>query len=235
MIYNGFPLTAHVMKLQRTPLILLLIALLFGSVVLIYETQGKPRQEMAETKKGQIFGFKEEEVKALNLTTQTQKLSFVKTPAGKVEANQKQNQKQDSKPSNQTEKNLSDVPVWMMTTPQKGLAEEASIAYLLNLFATGQHQQTLTIPAAKRAEFGLDKPLAIAEVKLSNQQTHRLVLGKPNFDRSAIYAQADPPANPTGDLTVILVSMDFENAVTRPLSEWQAKEKQAGRKDNKSD
>ncbi|MGA7933798.1 MAG: DUF4340 domain-containing protein [Kovacikia sp.] len=209
------------MKLQRTPLILLLIALLLGSVVLIYEIQAKPQQEAAEVKKDQLFGFKEEEVQTLDLTTQTQKLAFVKTPAGRLTSNQKQDPKQAGKSAEKQP----DSSGWMMTAPTKVLAEDGAVAYLLNLIATGQRQQTLTIPAAKLAEFGLDKPLAIADVKLSNQKTHRLVLGKPNFDRSAIYAQVDPPANSTGDVSVILVSIDFENATTRPLSEWQKKEK----------
>jgi len=212
------------MKLQRTPLLLLLIALFLGSIVLIYETQGKPQQEAAEAKKDRLFSFKEEDVQTLNLTTQTLKLAFEKSPAtekspvGSSNSDQKQAGKQGaSLPKSET-------TVWMMTAPSKGLANDASIAYLLNLMATGTRQQTLTTPAAKLTEFGLDKPLATADVKLNNQQTHRIVLGKPNFDRSAIYAQVDPPAAPTGDVPLALVSIDFENAVTRPLSEWQSKE-----------
>jgi hypothetical protein len=216
------------MKLQRTPLILLLLALLLGGVVLVYETQGKPRQEAAEAKQEQLFGFKEEEVQTLDLTTQTQKFSFVKTPVGRLGADQKSEPKSDSKSEpkqvGKPEPKLSGTPVWMMTAPTKVLAEDASIAYLLNLMATGQRQQNLTIPAARLTEFGLDKPLAIVQVKLSNQKTHRLVLGKPNFDRSAMYAQVDPPTSATGDLPVTLVAIDFENAVNRPLPEWKSKE-----------
>ena len=211
------------MKLQRTPLILLLIALLLGGVVLVYETQGKPRQEADEAKKEQLFGFKEEEVQTLDLATQTQKFSFVKTPAGRLGADQKSNPKPDAKQPDRSQKNSPGPSVWMMTAPTKVLAEDASVAYLLNLMATGQRQQSFTIPAAKLAEFGLDKPLAIVQVKLSNQKTHQLVLGKPNFDRSAMYAQVDPPTPPTGDLPVTLVAIDFENAVNRPLPEWQSK------------
>ncbi len=205
-------------------MILLLIALFLGSIVLIYETQGKPQQEAAEAKKDQLFSFKEEDVQALNLTTQTLKLSFEKSaaaansPAGSSNSDQKKAGKQG------TSQPKSDAKVWMMTAPAKKLANDASIAYLLNLMATGTRQQTLITPAAKLAEFGLDKPLATADVKLNNQQTHRIVLGKPNFDRSAIYAQVDPSAAPAGDVPVSLVSIDFENAVTRPLNEWQSKE-----------
>jgi hypothetical protein len=90
--------------------------------------------------------------------------------------------------------------------------------------ATGKRQQTLAVPAAKQAEFGFDRPIAIAEVKLANQQTHRLILGNPNFNRSALYAQVDPSAQTKADLSVVLVSTDFENAVNRPLADWKVKD-----------
>lgn len=185
------------MKLQRTPIVLLLTALALGGFVYFYELQKAPKQETQTAQSEPLFSFKEEDVQALTLTTQTQTLAFTRN-AGSTPAS------------------------WQMTTPTNTRANDASIAFLLNLLATGKSQQTLTIPAAKRAEFGLEKPLAIAEVKLANQQTHRLVLGSANFNRSAMYAQIDPPVNPSGDQAVKLVAIDFENAVTRPAAEWQA-------------
>jgi hypothetical protein len=201
------------MKVQRTPLILLLLALLLGLGVAVYETQVSPKQEQAQAKTEQLFSFKEEDVQTLSVTTPAQTVSFVKTPAGRLDAKQKTNS-----PA------LANATVWMMVAPTQTYADEASVAYLLNLMATGKRQQTLTVPASKRAEFGFDQPQAIAEVKLNNQQTHRLVLGKPNFDRSALYAQVDPPTDPAKDLSILLVSNDFGNAVNRPLAEWQMKQ-----------
>jgi len=61
-------------------------------------------------------------------------------------------------------------------------------------------------------------------VKLKNQRTHQLILGKPDFNRNFLYAQADPAAKPAGNVDVLLVSTDFENAVNRQLSEWKSQD-----------
>ena len=204
------------MKVQKTPLILLAIALFLGAFVYLYEVQGKPQRETAKAQTEQLFAFKEEEVRSLTLTTPTQTLTFAKTPAARLST---------SKPVQlaSPQATPTETLTWAMTAPGQAVANDASVAYLLNLLATGKRQQTLTVPAAKQAEFGLDKPIAIAEVKLANQQSHRLVLGKPNFNRSALYAQADPSAQTATELTVVLVSTDFENAVNRPLADWTVK------------
>jgi len=211
------------MKVQRTPLILLAIALLLGVSVYLYEVQGKPQREAAQAQTEQLFAFKEGDVRSLNVTTRTQTLSFAKTPAARLSSPPKLNQTA-SKPDQATPQPSTTPLVWAMTAPEQTVANDASIAYLLNLMATGKRQQTLAVPTSRKAEFGLDQPVAIVEVKLANQQTHRLLLGKPNFNRSALYAQADASAQPNVDLSVVLVSTDFENAVNRPLADWKVKE-----------
>ena len=216
------------MKLHKTPLILLTIALSLGVFVYFYEVQGKPQREAAQAQTEQLFGFKEEDVRSLTLTTPTQTLAFAKTPAAPRSSSPKADAlpKADSAPKTAqktTAQPAAETLVWAMTQPDQAAANDASIAYLLNLLTTDKRQQTLKVPAAKLAEFGLDKPLAIAEVKLANQTNHRLLLGKPNFNRSGLYAQVDPPAQANVDRSVLLVSTDFENAVQRPLSEWKAK------------
>lgn len=208
------------MKIQRTPLILLAIALSLGAFVYLYEVQGKPQREAAQAQTEQLFTFKEEDVRSLTLTTPSETLAFAKTPAARVSSAPKADPKAVAQPQAGT-------LIWAMTAPDKAVANDATVAYLLNLMATGKRQQTLKVPAAQQGEFGFDQPIAIAEVKLANQQTHRLVLGKPNFNRSALYAQVDPPAQASAERSVVLVSTDFENAVNRPLADWKAKESTA--------
>jgi len=66
-------------------------------------------------------------------------------------------------------------------------------------------------------------PQATIEVKLKNQRTHQLILGKPDFNRNFLYTK-DPAAKPAGNVDVLLVSTDFENAVNRQLSEWKSQD-----------
>ena len=105
-------------------------------------------------------------------------------------------------------------------------ASDASVAYLLNLVTSAKFDRkiTMTEPQKQRQEYGLDVPLATVEVRLKNQQSHRLVLGKPDFNKSFLYAQVDPPADVSKALDVVLVPADFQNAVDRPVSEWKKEE-----------
>jgi hypothetical protein len=187
------------MKFKPTTLALVAIAILLGGVVYFTETRNSSSPETTEEAGGSIFEFEESQVQSFTVETPDQMLSFEKDDAGQ----------------------------WQMQQPESAPASDASVAYLLNLLATGESDRTLTVPAADTAEFGLDEPSATINVVLDNEETHQLVLGGANFDNSAIYAQADPEANsePSADeaeTTVLLVSPDFVNAVNRPLEEWRS-------------
>ena len=178
------------MKLNRTPVVLLIVAVLLGGVVYLQQTIPPPVKSEAQL----LFGFEEADVRSLNLKTLEQNLSFVKNAAP-------------------------NPAIWQMTSPNQVRANDASVAYLLNAIAAANSAAPLTAPTAKQAEFGFDSPLATVELTLKDSKTHRLILGKPNFNRTSLYAQIDP--QPGSELKIFLVSLDFENAVNRPLSEWQ--------------
>lgn len=181
------------MKLNRTPLIVLLVAGLLGGVIYLQEqTAPPPVQSEAQA----LFGFQEAEVRSLSLKTPEQSLSFVKKAA-------------------------LNPATWQMTSPNQVAANNASVAYLLNAIASAKSAPPLMVSQAKQAEFGFDSPLATVDLTLKDSKTHRLILGKPDFNRTALYAQIDP--QPGTDLKIFLVSLDFENAVNRPLDEWQLK------------
>jgi hypothetical protein len=197
------------MKFKPTTLALVAIAVILGGVVYFTETRNSSDPEATEGAGGSIFEFEEDQVQSFTVETPEQTLSFEKDEAGQ----------------------------WQMQQPEPGLASDASVAYLLNLLATGESDIVLYVPTTDRAEFGLDEPSATINVVLDNQETHQLILGSANFDNSAIYAQADPTADsetdsateegnsePTdeSEITVLLVSPDFENAVNRPLEEWRS-------------
>jgi hypothetical protein len=111
---------------------------------------------------------------------------------------------------------------WEMRSPKVVPASDASVAFLLNLLTTAKPSKTFTAPRAKLADYGLDQPTAEIEITLQDQRTHRLVLGKPDFSRTSLYAQIDPPADATTkDVAIALLPIEFENAINRPLAEWQ--------------
>jgi hypothetical protein len=114
-----------------------------------------------------------------------------------------------------------------MKKPQDKPADEAAIAFLLNLLATSKSPRTLSVEPQRQKEFGFDQSPGTVEVTLQNQQRHRLVLGGQDPTESFIYAQVDPPAQTQTSLPVVLVPTAFLNAISRPLSEWQAQTKPA--------
>jgi hypothetical protein len=193
------------MKLKRTPLILLAIAALLGAGVYFHEIQSAPQRQESQEKAKRIYPFEEKDIKAFTLRTPQQTLAAV------------------AKPTTGNSGTSSATPsTWQLTEPQQGSANDASVAYLLNLIATAQTPETLKIPANRQAEFGLDKPLATIDVTLADNKSHRLILGKPDINRTYLYAQVDPPTPAGTELSIVLLPLEFENAVKRPLSEWQA-------------
>lgn len=182
------------MKLNPSTLFLILIALGLAGVVSIVQTQPPPDQKAQEAAAPQnLFAFQEKQVQAFTLQTPLRSLKFARNPEGK----------------------------WQMLEPEQTAASDSSIAFLLNLVATGKSDRSFTAPVGDREQYSLHQPLATLEMTLDNQETHKLVLGGYDFNRGHIYALADPAADPKADLTVLLVSPDFEKAVSRPLEEWK--------------
>lgn len=193
------------MKFQRTSLILVFAALALGGYVYYSESQKPLQVDEAKSDEKPLFNFKEQDVQSFTVQTPKQTVAFEKTVLT-VPANQKDTNKMNTSP-------------WMMKKPEVAPADESSIAFLLNLLATAKSDRAFTIPVARKSEFGLDQPSATVDIKLNNQQNYRLVIGKPNFNRNFLYALVDPPANQ--DLSVLLIPINFQNAVDRPLAEWK--------------
>ncbi|MEH2315518.1 MAG: DUF4340 domain-containing protein [Nostoc sp.] len=184
------------MKLPRTTLILILLALGLGGFVYLYEFRKATVREEINEQKQQIFSFAEDDVQSL--TVKTKKLTL--------------NLERSSESSNAK---------WLIKSPISGSANDAIVSYLMDLLVKGKSERTLSTPVKELGEFALDKPQATINITLKNRQSHQLILGKSNFNGRFLYAQADSAAKPDGNINVLLVSTDFANAVNRDLSEWQ--------------
>jgi len=179
------------MKIKPATLFLVLAALLMGGVVMVAGNQ-RPLEQAENQQAQKLFAFEEKQVQSLTVKTQLRSLKFERDQSGK----------------------------WQMIEPDKTAASDASIAYLLDLLA-GKSDRTFTALAGDRESFGFHQPLANINVVLNNQETHRLLLGGYDFNRSFIYALVDPPPAISGEIKVFLASPSFENAVNRPLEEWK--------------
>ncbi|MEH2066406.1 MAG: DUF4340 domain-containing protein [Nostoc sp.] len=184
------------MKLPRTTLILILLALGLGGFVYFSEIRGATVREENKEQKQQIFSFREDDVQSL--TVKTKKLTL--------------NLERNRESSN---------PKWLIKSPISGLGNDAIVSYLMDLLVKGKSERTLSTPAKDLTEFALDQPQATINITLKNRQSHQLILGKSNFNGSFLYALTDPATKPNGNINVLLVSTDFANAVNRELSEWK--------------
>jgi len=184
------------MKLPRTTLILILLALGLGGFVYFYEIRGATVREEIKEQKQKIFSFGEDDVQSLTVKTKKITLNLERSP----------------KSSN---------PKWLIKSPISAPANDAIVSYLMDLLVKGKSDSTLSTPAKELGEFALNPPQATINITLKNRQSHQLLLGKSNFNGRFLYAQTDPAAKPDGNINVLLVSTDFANAVNRELSEWK--------------
>lgn len=186
------------MKFQRSTFLLVLAATLMMGGFFVSEVILGPRQAQNRdaSQGGQLFDFEESDITAFQVQRPDLTLAF---------------EKRDDPPAGES--------TWLMKEPEEIAASDGAVAFLLNLVATGSSQQTLEVEGDRKTEFGFDRP-AIVNVTLANGDTHTLILGLPNFDRSAFYALSDTPPN-ADKLPVQLVSVDFDPAINRPLEEWK--------------
>lgn len=179
------------MKLKPTTFWLLFAALILGSVSL-WSLQQPPRtEEVGQAGSQKLFAVEESQLQSLTVKKPNETLRFEKDENG----------------------------VWQMKQPQQGVANDAAVAFLANLLATGMSDRTFSIPPADLTTYGLDQPTATIEFTTVDKKNHTLTLGGKNFNQSAIYALIDAPENPE-TLTVSLVSLDFEAAVGRSPDSW---------------
>ncbi|WP_299409184.1 DUF4340 domain-containing protein [Acaryochloris sp. IP29b_bin.148] len=190
------------MKLKSTTIVLLITAIVGGVGVFLWTNAQKSPEEATQQQEQlqQVFSFNEDQVETLTVTTPKLTLVFERS--------------QQSFPH-----------TWRMKKPQDQPADEAAVAFLLNLLATTKSPRTLAVKPSRQEEFGFDQSPGTIQVVLKNKQTHNLVLGGQEPTESYLYAQVDPQSAPVDTLQVVLVPTAFLNAINRPLTEWQTQAK----------
>jgi Domain of unknown function (DUF4340) len=184
------------MKLKSSTLVLMAAALLSTGGIYLWERSRSPQDLASEPKKATkpLFDLKETDITQLTITSKNPTLKLEKSAKG-----------------------------WQMKIPKAGPANEGTVTFLLNLLATGTSEQTLQVEPVQLKEFGLEQPTATLSFQLKNQKTHQVILGKQNFNQTAVYAQIDSDSSAAKKGEVVLVPTGFLDAINRPLSEWQVK------------
>ncbi len=219
------------MKLQRTSFGLLLAAALLAGIVAVYEQQQKTSTtapSVDQPASQRVFEFDEAAIAQVTIATRRPAPKPSPSPAADPPASP------SPRPSPTVTPSPSLVPMavtiersrgqWRLSAPLKRPANPATVAFLTNLLTTTQRDRTLVVSPDRAAEFGLDQPTGTISITLADQTQHQLVLGKPSFDRTFLYALIDPDPQ-AKELSVSLISPQFANAVDRDLAEWQVEKK----------
>jgi hypothetical protein len=199
------------MKIRRSTVALLIVAAAFGGVVTWYETRVVPQREAAEAKQKQLFGFSEDQVASVKITMSDRTLQL------------RRREKSDGE--SQWMLRVVDYPEGIEPLAENPKpASEGAVAFLLNLLATEKSDRSVPMgsPQKELESYGLREPLARLQIRLQNKEFHEMVLGGTDFSGQFLYAQVNPQKTPDNQKTVLLVPKSFQQAVEKPISQWQA-------------
>lgn len=192
------------LQFSRTTWALLFTALVLGSVVYVLEGVIPQQQAQQNETRSHLFpNLDPAQIRRIIVTTPDKRLVL-----------------QQSRTNNQ----------WRLTEPEPAIANAATVAFLTNILAEGQHKQQLEVAPQDLEEYGLDDPMAAITVDLRGEVVPTvLVLGQLSFDEQSIYIYRrtdDPFQAPDDDtpqpasITVSLVPIELRYAIDRDLSEW---------------
>ncbi len=189
------------MKLKRSTVVLVGVALLMGAGVLIAESQrgNAPRTAEVEGTGEPIFPFEETAVIRLQVERDGETLVFEKDDEGN----------------------------WQMIQPDSEPAEPGAVAYLLSRLNTDSPLQTVAMQPDELEDFGLADPAGTVTVTVEDGTEYQLLLGGEDFSGNARYAVINPETWPPATdadaeaISVLVVSQDVANGINRPVDEWK--------------
>jgi Domain of unknown function (DUF4340) len=212
------------MKFKKSTVLLFASALVLGTGVFIYEVTIAPQMAAEKLERQKLFDFELEQVKSLTVETPERRLEFVRVESKTESAEPEWEMKiLDSETKSElNERKL--IP-----------ANEAYVSFLISLLVNAQTDREIPLSVNQKAEYGLDKPQATIDFTLKNDSRYQLVLGKRDFSDNFLYAIANPPEDPKAKMSAILLPINFENGVNRPLSEWKAESETTKKTQPKTD
>ncbi len=188
------------MKIKKTTLTLMLTALALGGFVYLYEIRGKQQEVEIQEQQKQVFDFKSEQIQTITIKQESEQLTL----------------KIDEEAEEKT---------WNITAPVEKEADLQTVEFLLTELTNLKSDRSINTSVSQLSEYGLEKPEITVEIQLKDGKTSRLFLGQPDFDGNFIYSQLEPEGEPPEEVSVLLLSVNFKNVLTKPVSEWEKQEK----------
>ncbi len=197
---------------------LLLVAVVLGGGVWIYDAAIAPKQEERQAQQQQVFDFEMERIRGMTLEREAYTIQLTRlAEPGEIRsedgttfenANWEYTILKDGNPQGEA-------------TP----ANEAYVVFLLSVLENAKVDRSIEIEAEEIAEYGLDEPVATLQIDLDSGETHRLAVGTRDFSDSFVYGTTDSSEGEA--LTVLLLPTNLDNAVDRTLEDWKAQPPQS--------
>ena len=180
--------------MQKTTLLLVLIALGLGGYVYWYEIKPQSQVETLNNVQKGLFSFEEDQVQSITIQREgTETLKFIRLETA------------DSS--------------WRMKRPEGTPVADSSIVFLLNLLIQDDSYKTFTVKSNQLEQYGLKNPYASISIELKNNTKHQIFLGNTTFDEQGIYGQINPEDEQETELYILPI--DFQSVIERPLSQWK--------------
>jgi hypothetical protein len=185
--------------MKKSTLVLVLIALVFGGLVYYYEFKRTPAAEKSEDTSKPAFSFQATDISALTLERAGQKISF--------------------------EKHGDD---WVITQPVETRADRSVLEGIATGLANARVSRTFPAAPDRLATYGLASPSVTLEIKLKNNQQHRLQLGAKDFSGMSVYGIVDGAKDVALLPDMLLTSTDkplddLRDRSVMDLSAWDVK------------
>ncbi|USR92803.1 DUF4340 domain-containing protein [Phormidium yuhuli AB48] len=218
------------MKLKRSTQVLLLLAVIFGGGVLLYEGAVAPEFERQRQEEQRAFRFRASAIRQMTLTRSdyTVQLTRLDEPL--------QIPSEDETRFSTTE--------WQYVMLENGdpqgeanPANDAYVSFLLMVLDNARSDRPIVTTADNLGEYGLDNPRARLRIELDDGEVQELWVGDRDFTGSFVYGwvhggdealgnnpdeEAEEDAGDSREVSVILLPLNVENAVNRSRDDWQA-------------
>lgn len=179
------------MKIQKSTLSLVLIAIILGGLVYLIEIRSKQQQQEITIQEQKLFNINIENIKKIIIQKSDTTLEFI--------ANENS---------------------WQMIQPEELMASDGVMAFLLDLIAEGKSDRIIKIAPNQLSQYGLESPIATITIELNNGQQQQILLGKETIDPKLIYAQVITNNNQS-TTEIVIVSKNWQYAIDRDLAEWK--------------
>ena len=179
------------MKLKKNTLLLVLSAILLGTVIYLIEVRSERQKSAIINEQKKLTNIDSENIKKIIIDRSNSTLELMATDND-----------------------------WQMIKPRQFMINDGVMAFLLDLIQEGKSDRIIKTSPDGLSQYSLEPSLATITIELTNGDRQQILLGKETIDSNLIYANVIPQQTQSYT-EVLLVSKNWQYAINRDLAEWK--------------